>query len=290
MNPFPKWSERDFPAQFPTLHHFPPFYTTIPQLFTPSLGLSLGALPGSPAATAIAIDDVGVFNTALTVAQMRVLAFGSTPVYHETFDEMTNGTTGVMNDESLFHQPTSYADIVIGAGTVGDGLLASTVSQTVSHRDDRGLTVVNPNEAWALSLWVTPKSASATGPILTSSTPDGYGYTLGQAGNYLTFIHASTIITASVPISAGSATHVVVNSDGTTMTMYLNGTSVASAAVSSTLRSTPLAKDLTLTATAVVTTTNIVTDSTLWDSNAVNADDGDPTTVFTSTVQDNPWW
>ncbi len=200
---------------------------------------------------------------------------------------MTNGTTGVMSDESLFQQPTSYTNVKIGAGMVGDGLLASTVSQTVSHRDDRGLTVVNPNEAWALSLWVTPKNTSAAGTILTSSTPDGYGYTLGQDGTDLKFTHAGTTMTAS---TAGSATHVVVNSDGTTMTMYMNGTEVASAAVSSTLRSTPLAKDLTLTATAVVTTTNIVTDSTLWDSNAANADDGDPTTVFTSTVQDNPWW
>lgn len=261
----------------------------LPGLFT-NAGLSLGALPGSGAATGIAIDDVGVFNRALTEAQLRVLAFGSTPVYHETFDGMTNGTTGVMNDESLFQLPTSYTNVKIGAGTVGDGLLASTVSQTVSHRDDRGLTVVNPNEAWALSLWVTPKNTSATGTILTSSTPDGYGYTLGQDGTHLKFTHAGTTMTGSAAVTAGSATHVVVNSDGTTMTMYMNGTSVASAAVSSTLRNTPLAKDLTLTATAVVTTTNIVTDSTLWDSNAANADDGDPTTVFTSTVQDNPWW
>jgi hypothetical protein len=30
---FPKVVEREFPAQFPTLHHFPPFFTTLSHYF-----------------------------------------------------------------------------------------------------------------------------------------------------------------------------------------------------------------------------------------------------------------
>ena len=239
--------------------------------------ISVGASYHGRAAKNAMVDDIGLFRTALNLTQMRTLAFGYTPVYIETFDEMSDNATGTVLDESLFQQPTSYANVQIGTGMVGSGLLSRQIPQTVFHRDDRGLTIVEPNQPWALSLWLNLANANATGTILQSTTPDSYGYMLGQSGNYLTFSHAGKSITASTAVTPNVPTHVVLNSNGITMTMYMNGTAVGSTAVSSNMRTTPLFKDLPTTASASSGT-------------ASNANDANNVTVFTTSAENDPWW
>jgi hypothetical protein len=160
---------------------------------------------------------------------------------------------------------------------VGSGLLSRQIPQTVIHRDDRGLTIVEPNQPWALSLWLNLANANATGAILQSTTPYTYGYTLAQSGNYLTFSHAGASVIADTAVTPNVATHVVLNSDGSTMRMYMNGVLVGSQAVGSDMRTTPLFKDLPTTASASSGT-------------ASNANDANNVTVFTTSAENDPWW
>lgn len=239
--------------------------------------ISVGASYHGRAAKNAMVDDIGLFRTALSLTQIRTLAFGYDPVYIETFDEISDNASGTVLDASLFQQPTRYTDVQIGTGMVGSGLLSRQIPQTVIHRDDRGLTIVEPNQPWALSLWLNLANANATGAILQSTTPYTYGYTLGQSGNYLTFSHAGASIIANTAVTPNVATHVVLNSDGSTMRMYMNGVLVGSQAVGSDMRTTPLFKDLPTTASASSGT-------------ASNANDANNVTVFTTSAENDPWW
>ncbi len=245
-------------------------------LFT-NAAISVGASYYGRAATSAMVDDIGLFRTALSLTQIRTLAFGYDPVYIETFDEMNDNATGTVLDASLFQQLTSYTDVQIGTGMVGAGLLSRQISQTVIHRDDRGLTIVEPNQPWALSLWLNLANANATGTILQSTTPYAYGYTLAQSGNYLTFSHAGASVIANTAITPNVAIHVVINSDGSTMRMYMNGVLVGSQAVGTDMLSTPLFKDIPTTASASSGTAN-------------NANDTNNATVFTTDAENDPWW
>ena len=245
-------------------------------LFT-NAAISVGASYHGRAAKNALVDDIGLFRAALSLTQIRALAFGYDPVYIETFDEMNDNATGIVLDQSLFQQPTRYTNVKISTGMVGAGLLSRQIPQTVIHRDDRGLTIVDPNQPWALSLWLNFANANATGTILQSTTLDGYGYTLAQSGNYLTFSHAGAYMIADTAVTPNVATHVVINSDGSTMRMYMNGVLVASHAVGSAMRSTPLFKNLPTIASASSGT-------------ASNANDANVATVFTTDVENDPWW
>jgi len=154
--------------------------------------LGLGALTdvsgysGRDTATAAAIktaiDDLAIFTTALTSANIIDYSFGYSTVYHETFDDGRITPGAITSDDSPYHQPSTItsgdANLNSVVGTVGSAAIAFDGNDEVIHRDPNTLTFAPHNQPWSLSAWVTPKNTFGDGGTIIVGTLNNYSYKL----------------------------------------------------------------------------------------------------------------
>jgi hypothetical protein len=260
--------------------------------------LGLGALTGavtwpsgstdaawSKAATNTVIDDVAVFNRALTIANISDYSFNYSTVYHATFDD-TNVVNGAITvDASPYHQPSLIrsgdASLTSGSGAVGTGALMFDGNDAVIHRDLNTLTFAPHDQPWSLSTWVKPANAESTATIV-NGTLNRYGYELSLIAGTPKFTMAGTTVTGVDPLSTSDTSHIVISSNGTTVTMYVNGTSVASSPTSAGSN----AFNRTLAVIPFATQQSTTVSSNL----ATKGYDNDLTTYALTTPETNPYW
>jgi hypothetical protein len=142
--------------------------------------LGMGALTGVSAYTGITgttnaaintqLDDLAVFSTALTSANVNDYSFGYSTVYHETFDNANAGVNATTLDESPYHQPskitsgdTSLTRVI---GAVGTAAIDFDGNDEIVHRDDNLLTFAEYNQPWSVAAWVNPKTNTSTATIV----------------------------------------------------------------------------------------------------------------------------
>lgn len=256
--------------------------------------LTLGAIGTLSAAKGVSVDDVGVFAVALDAAQRRALIFGSGPVYHETFDAIATSADMTNIDDSVFAQPSNYRNLQVVPGFVGSGAMGSGATSTVNHIDSRGLSWVQPNEAWSISTWLKFTDITTDGVIASNGVRGTDGaFVLEKVANTLKFSHWDQSMTTGDVISQTTTPltktmHVVINSDGQTMALLVNGQTAVTTTVSSARAplTNAIAKQITLGQPGQTATASSVAPS----SNLNNAADGDATTVFRTNSETNPWW
>ncbi|MCX6016530.1 MAG: discoidin domain-containing protein [Chloroflexales bacterium] len=150
---------------------------------------------------------------------------------------------------------------------------------------------INPNEPWSISTWLKFNSTSSSGVIAGNregSSPGANGaFVLEKIGAKLKFSHWNKSITTSDVITQTlSPVHVVMNSDGQTMALWVNGQNVVTGTVG-TGGNDAVTNNLTK---LVQTGQSPTASSTATGSNRDNAADNDATTVFTTNSETNPWW
>ena len=256
--------------------------------------LGVGTLAGvsgysgtaTDAAINTAIDDLAIFNTALTSANIIDYSFGYSTVYHETFDNAFVAAGAITNDDSPYHQPSTITsgdeNLNSVMGTVGNAAIAFDGNDEVIHRDPNTLTFAPYNQPWSLSAWVTPKNAGSNGTII-KGTLNTYSYELSLIAGQPKFTMAGMSVTGANQLGTSSASHVIVSSDGTTLSMYVNGTSVASAATS--IGSNVFARTF-----AIIPFSSKNQSSTASSNPASNSYDGNLSTYSLTTSQTNPYW
>lgn len=261
--------------------------------------LGLGSFTGVAASPAVndtnlwefaaintAVDDVAVFNVALTPANINDYSFNYSTVYHESFDNagVMNGTLTI--DDSPYHQPSlitsGNANLTSTTGTVGTAALIFDGNDSIIHRDLNTLTFAPYNQPWSLSTWVKPTNAGSSATII-NGTLNSYSYRLSLNAGIPTFTMAGTTVTGINQLSTSSASHVVISSDGTSVTMYINGTSVTSSATSA-------GSNLFNRTLAVIPFANKQQSSTMNSNTASNGYDNNLTTYALTTTETNPYW
>lgn len=251
--------------------------------------LTLGAMSKQVAAKGAVIDDVGIFAVALDDVQRRAVIFGNGPVYHETFDALGTNDVSSSVDASLFAQPSQYRATKVTPGYVGVGALNSGATTVVNHTDARALSWANPDEAWSMSLWAKFTDTTTSGVIARNGDAAANGaFVLEKIGATLKFSHWDQSMTTPAVISTTNVMlprHVVINSDGRTMALLIDGQTVVTSTVSS------ARAPVTDAVTALVQPGQSPTASSVAvTSNLDYAADGDAATVFTTNADTNPWW
>jgi hypothetical protein len=207
--------------------------------------LGLGAMTVTPytgtsttttAATNTIVDDVAVFNTVLSRADMRNYSYGYSTVYHETFDNPSLTPNSTIVENSPFNQSSNVlsSDTTLTSlvGNVGSGALRFDGNDEIVHRDTNAFTFADANSPWSIATWITPaQTQSAT---IASGNANGFIYQLTLDSGRPKFSNGTMTITAPSAVSTTSASLVVVSNDGSTTRMYVNGSMVASATTSGT--------------------------------------------------------
>ena len=258
--------------------------------------LGIGALTGvtayanrgtiTTAAIDTVVDDIAVFNRALTTTNIIDYSFGYSTVYHETFDIANVGQGAITVDSSPYHQQSILAsgntNIQSTQGIIGTAALVFDGDNEVIHRDTAQVTFAPYNQPWSMSTWLTPKNSASTATIV-KGTLNSYTYELSLNAGKPRFSMAGMTIESSSQIPTTNASHIVITSDGTTLTMYVNGQSVASTATSA--GSTSFNRALTL-----IPFSNISQSSTDSTNSATNGYDGNLSTIAVTDNETNPYW
>ncbi len=171
----------------------------------------------SPAATATRIDDIAYFHTAITDGEVRFLSHGMTPFIHADFDDSATNS-----DASPYQHALTFSQPIPVTGIIGAGALRFNGTTTVSLRDRMAHSIADLSEPWSASVWVEP-SGSANGEIVRGTLAD-YTYTLALIANKYVFALGGLTLTATNTYS-GRRLVTVVN-DGSTWTMYVDGTRI----------------------------------------------------------------
>lgn len=176
------------------------------------------------------LDDLAVFTTALSSNEVNSYSFGYSTVYHETFDDANVGIGAITLDDSPYHLPSriTSADehLTSVMGSVGTAALAFDGNDEVVHYDNNQLTFAEYNQPWSVSAWVTPQISGSTATIV-KGVYNGYTYELSLNNGKPRFVMAGIVLEASTQVPTSNASHLVVSSNGSTATLYVNGTSVA---------------------------------------------------------------
>ena len=180
------------------------------------------------AAVGVYLDDVAIFPQILSAPQLRDFAYGYSTVLHETFDEATVSPGFVLNDTSPFNNEQSLlsgdAKLTSVPGIVGQSALAFDGNDKLITRDDNARLFAAYDQPWSTSVWVEPKTVGATQTILRGMF-DTYTYSVGLSNGRPTVTLAGTTLTASSQPTGRF--HLAVSSDGTTLKIYVNGSTVA---------------------------------------------------------------
>ncbi len=254
--------------------------------------LIVGATSSALAANGVLVDDIAVFDGALTAAEINYFANGYSTVYHEQFDDSTAAINRLTSDASPFHQASVYlsdnSQLTMVPGIVGDSALAFDGNDRIFHRDSQGLTFAKGNQVWALATWLKP--AGNTGSIIRGEA-NGYNYELQLVNGKPSLQMAG--MTLQAPVKPLSDTyHLAISADGVLARMYINGTEVVSASVGTAALPSSLIKNRSIGGTATQS-------STATNGAASKAIDGDKNGVWVNSaankisktnVENNPWW
>jgi subtilisin family serine protease len=191
------------------------------------------------------IDEVRLYDVPLDESQIqadRLTPVGPLAAY--SFNE-NSGT--VLGDSAGNHDGTIENGAAWTAGKYGSALNFDGTDDLVKIADANGLDL---SSSFTLEAWVRPDTLTGGGVLTKGESSGGklYGYWMnaaytngkptGIAGN-----SSGTLKTVSgpVPMSAGAWSHLAFSSDGTTLSLYINGQLVATeAAVAVSATSSPL--------------------------------------------------
>jgi hypothetical protein len=119
-----------------------------------------GTSTTTTAATNTIVDDVAVFNTVLSRADMRNYSYGYSTVYHETFDNPSLTPNSTIVENSPFNQSSNVlsSDTTLTSlvGNVGSGALRFDGNDEIVHRDTNAITFADANSPWSIATWITP--------------------------------------------------------------------------------------------------------------------------------------
>ncbi len=253
--------------------------------------LGLGAFIGTAAspnefplgaAKNITIDDVAIFQRALTMKNIIDYSYGYSTVYDESFDDVAIGAGSVIVDASPFHQSSTVLSARTQLNVVGIsglGALDFNGSDEVVHHDNNGISFGAANQPWSLTAWVMPKQSGSSGTIVKGTAND-YSYELSLDAGKPKFVMAGMTITTSTVLPTTNPAHLAVSSNGVSTTLLLNGVA--------------LNTKLNGTAQFPATTNKLVTFTTKTQSEGIaaanNAYDGNFTTASQTTRSTNPYW
>ncbi|MCX6016513.1 MAG: hypothetical protein NT020_13140, partial [Chloroflexales bacterium] len=116
-------------------------------------------------------------------------------------------------------------------GIVGTAAMKFDGNDEIVHRDPTQLTFAPYNQPWSASVWVKPTAAGSSAAIL-KGTLNAYSYQLSLNAGKPRFAMAGMTIEGGSQLSTVNPSHLVVTSNGTTLTMLVNGSSVASTSTS----------------------------------------------------------
>jgi alpha-tubulin suppressor-like RCC1 family protein len=252
----------------------------------------VGATSTRLAAQGVVVDDIAVFDGALSPAEQNNFAYGYSTVYHEQFDDSTATINRLTSDASPFRQASMYVSadsrLAMVPGIVGDSALAFDGNDRIIHRDSQGLTFAQGNQVWAMATWLKP--AGNTGSIIRG-VANGYSYQLQLVGGKPSLQMAG--MTLQAPAKPLSDTyHLAISADGVIARMYINGTEVVSTSVGTTALPSSLMKNRAIggTATQSSTATNGAASKAIdgnrngvWENTSAN-------TISKTNVENTPWW
>ena len=257
-----------------------------------SAQLIVGATSGVLAAKGVQVDDIAVFDGALSIAEMNDFAYGYSTVYHEQFDDSTATINRLTSDASPFHQASMYlssdSHLAMVPGIVGDSAMAFDGNDRMNHRDSKGLTFAQGNQVWSMATWLKP--AGNTGSIIRG-VANGYSYELQLVdGKPSLQMAGMTLQAPAKPLY--DTYHLAISADGVLAHMYINGTEVVSASVGTMTLPSSLIKNRSIGGTATQS-------STVTNGDASNASNGDKNSTWVNSssnsisktnVENNPWW
>jgi hypothetical protein len=184
------------------------------------------------------LDEVAVYNTVLSQTRIQVhyllgrsyldCVLDSTPVSYWRLGE-ASGTSAA--DSKGSNTGTYVGSPTLGragalAGDSDSSVGVNSTSQNISVPDSASL---KPAQI-SVEAWVKPDSATIAefdSPLMKTSNDnwtDGYGFFYRSSGTTLGFFVSSWGVNASATIALDRWTHVVGTYDGTTLSLYLNGT------------------------------------------------------------------
>jgi hypothetical protein len=272
--------------------------TTVPGRWSGAI-LGIGALTGvtgytdrgslSNAAIGSMVDDLAVFSTAITSANMAAYSYGYSTVLHVPLDDANIVSGARITDASPYAHDgvvRSNGALRTVIGTVGTAALNVAATDSVELIDANGVSFAAPDGAWSLSTWVKPTNSNQTAAIVTG-TNQGYRYRLSLDAGRPRFVMSGIDLQSAVALSISSAHNVVVSSDGTTASLVVNGVVQASATATASGPSIPANPAQTLAFAATVQSSTEPSSSAYPASNAV---DGDVSTYSKTRVEAYPYW
>ena len=186
-----------------------------------------------------AIDDVNIYNTALTAAQITAMATGATPgngnVADYTFNEATGpaaaDSSGNGQTATIVSAPTqTSANSPHVPGEIGNALQLNGNGEYVQLPNG----IVSGLHDFTISTWVNPSANLPWSRIFDfgNGTNDFMFMTLSAGGGPLIFSDATPTnpgqtLTAPGQLPLNTWSHVAVTLSGTTGTLYVDGKAVA---------------------------------------------------------------
>jgi subtilase family serine protease/subtilisin-like proprotein convertase family protein len=189
------------------------------------------------------LDELRLFNRAVSTAEVRSLFLGSAPVLHLPLDEAWAGNGAALPDISGWsHHGLLYTgayDLANKAvpGKVGPYALNFDGNDYVTIPDDPGLDL----QTFSLAAWLKPNYWTYNiNPLVVKGAADGssvnYGlYINGNSQLTLRFYNGSCAtqyqVQSTQVLQLNQWSHVAATYDGTQVVLYINGQSVKSEAI-----------------------------------------------------------
>jgi Concanavalin A-like lectin/glucanases superfamily len=197
------------------------------------------------------IDEVAVYNTALTATKVRthyntgrcykdeVLTDNPKGYWRLGESSGTSANEGMRGDHGTY---TNGPTLAATGALTGDSNTAVTFDGTNDYVSVPYDSVLNPSSV-TLEGWAKPSGGTGTARTIAATQDTNTGYLLGiGTDNKWRFTvgtgSATTVVTSTATVTLNSWAHVVGTYDGTTATLYVDGLSVGSSATGRTVNST----------------------------------------------------
>ena len=199
-----------------------------------SAGTLIIGSTNATSAVNLAIDDVTLFNRTLTTSERSSIVYGFDPVLYQSFDSRTITPGSIAVDDSGYANTSAYVSLDTQlsneAGYVGAGAMVFDGNDTVRTTDLRGLSMPrSSSEPWSISTWVTKQTSTYATLIraIAGLNSTAYSVLLIDGRIYVEGLG----FTLTAPDTYTAPYHVAVSANGTTANLYINGTSVATTAI-----------------------------------------------------------